>query len=321
MKNLFIVFTFFILLSCKENKENSLKSSNGRLNTISIFIDNQYWKGEIGDSLKSILSSPVDGLTTIEPIFNFINYDDSLLDDFMTSSRNIIIVKKNDIEGFKIEKNKFAKPQTVIIIQGKNVRNIINIINENCSNIVTTFKSGEIVENQKRIKKSLFDNTIINKKFKANINISSAYKTITNEKNFLWIRKELTNGYMNLLMYEIEPQRIEKNKEYLKNIIKVKDSAGINIQTSLKQTAMKTEVAYEPYFSKIKINNIDAFEIKGAWIMQNEQMGGPFINYTILNPKTNKYLVLEGFIYDPSSNNKRDMMLELEAMIKSVKFL
>lgn len=320
MKHLYWFIVLFIFISCNENKENSLKDSSGKLNTISVFIDNEYWKGEIGDSLKSILSSPVDGLTTIEPLFNFKNYDDSLLDDFMTSSRNIIIVKKNDIEGFKIEKNKFAKPQTVIIIQGKDVRNIIKILNENCTNIITAIKNGEIVENQRRIKKSLFDDAIINKKFQANINISSAYKVITNEKNFLWIRKELTNGYMNLLMYEVEPNRIEKNQEYLKNIIKVRDSAGVNIQTSLKETAMLTEAAYEPYFSKVKINNKDAFETKGAWLMQNEQMGGPFINYVVLNPKTNKYLVLEGFVYDPSSNNKRDMMLELEAMIKSIKF-
>ncbi|MFY7811445.1 MAG: DUF4837 family protein [Flavobacterium sp.] len=320
MKQLFWILTLFILISCKENKEKSLKESNGKLNTISIFIDNQYWKGEIGDSLRSILSSPVDGLTTIEPIFNFKNYDNSLLDDFMTASRNIIIIKKNDIEGFKIENNKYAKPQTVIIIQGKNVQNIIKIINDNCSNIVTAIKNGEIKENQRRINKSLFDDVIFNKKYQANINISSAYKVITNEKNLLWIRKELTNGYMNLMMYEVEPQRIEKNQEYLKNIIKVKDSAGVNIQTSLKETFMITEAAYEPYFTKVKINNVEAFETKGAWMMQNEQMGGPFINYVILNPKSKKYLVIEGFVYDPSSNNKRDMMLELEAMIKSIKF-
>lgn len=320
MKNLILLLAIITLFSCKEKNEKSLKASNGKLNSISIFIDNQYWKGSIGDSLRSKLSVPVDGLPTIEPIFNFKNYDDSLLDDFMTASRNIIIVKKHQDEGFDIQYNKFAIPQTVVIIQGKNVQNIIEIIEKNNKTIIEALKKGEVIENQKRISKSLFDDAIIEKNFKASIKIASVYKIITNEKNFLWLRKELTNGYMNLIMYEIEPSRIEKNEDYLNNIIKIKDSAGINIQTSIKDTYIITESAYQPYFKSLKIKNNNAFETKGTWLMKNEYMGGPFINYAIFNPNTQKYLVMEGFVYDPSSNNKRDMMLELEAMIQSVDF-
>jgi hypothetical protein len=318
MKKIILFLTISIIISCKENRESSLKESNGLLNTISIFVDNQYWKGEIGDSLKSKLASPVDGLPTIEPIFSFKNYDNSLLDDFMTASRNIIIVKKNDVEGFDIKYNKFAKPQTVVIIQGKNVKNIVDLIEKNSNSIISALKQGEITENQRRIKKSLFDDKIIQEKFKATIKISSAYNVITKERNFLWLRKELTNGYMNLIMYEIDQKRVEQNKEFLKNIIKIKDSVGVNIQTSAKETFIITEEKYEPYFASIKIKNNNAFETKGIWMMKNEFMAGPFINYAIFNPKTKKYLILEGFVYDPSSTNKRDLMLELEAMIKSI---
>lgn len=320
MKYLIIIISFLGIISCKEKPENSLKDSNGKLNSISIFIDSQYWKGAIGDSLKSKLTAPVDGLNTIEPLFSFRNYDINILDGFMTSSRNIIYVKKNEVDGFKIVKNKYAIPQTVVIIQGKNVTNILELLEKNTQEIVKAIKEGEIVENQKRIKKSLFEDKIIKDKFNFNVNISSAYKIITNENKFLWLRKELTSGYMNFVIYEVEPNRIDKNQDYLNNIIKVKDSAGINFQTSTKGTYIVTEKAYKPYFEPIKIKNANGFETKGTWLMENEYMGGPFINYAILNPKTQKYIIIEGFIYDPSSNNKRDMMLELEAMAKSITF-
>jgi hypothetical protein len=49
-------------------------------------------------------------------------------------------------------------------------------------------------------------------------------------------------------------------------------------------------------------------------------MSGPFINYTIIDSKNKRILVLEGFCYDPSKE-KRDLMFELESIIKSIEFL
>ena len=49
-------------------------------------------------------------------------------------------------------------------------------------------------------------------------------------------------------------------------------------------------------------------------------MSGPFINYAIKDTKNNRYLILDGFTYNPSKS-KRDLVFELEAMMKSVVFL
>jgi hypothetical protein len=46
-------------------------------------------------------------------------------------------------------------------------------------------------------------------------------------------------------------------------------------------------------------------------------MAGPFINYAIIDKKHNRILVLEGLCYAPSKE-KRDLMHELESIIKSV---
>ena len=49
-------------------------------------------------------------------------------------------------------------------------------------------------------------------------------------------------------------------------------------------------------------------------------MAGTFVNYAIRDEKNQRYLILEGFTFNPSKA-KRDLMFELEAIIKSVKFL
>ena len=49
-------------------------------------------------------------------------------------------------------------------------------------------------------------------------------------------------------------------------------------------------------------------------------MNGPFINYAVRDDKNNSYLIIEGFIYSPSSP-KRDLIVELESIIRSAEFL
>ena len=83
---------------------------------------------------------------------------------------------------------------------------------------------------------------------------------------------------------------------------------------------MISEKAYSPYFLQTKIDQKQAFEIKGTWQLKNDFMSGPFINYAIKDTKNNRYLILDGFTYNPSKS-KRDLVFELEAMMKSVVFL
>jgi hypothetical protein len=46
-------------------------------------------------------------------------------------------------------------------------------------------------------------------------------------------------------------------------------------------------------------------------------MGGPFINYTIINESTNKVIGIDGFVYAPQFD-KRDYLRQLEAILTSV---
>ena len=62
-----------------------------------------------------------------------------------------------------------------------------------------------------------------------------------------------------------------------------------------------------------------AVETRGNWEMESS-MNGPFVNYAIKDQKNNCYLIVEGFIYSPSAP-KRDLLVELESIIKSIKFL
>jgi hypothetical protein len=81
---------------------------------------------------------------------------------------------------------------------------------------------------------------------------------------------------------------------------------------------MTTEDAYAPYISETIVDNKPAIETKGLWNLKEDFMGGPFINYAIEDKINKRWVVVEGFAFAPSVE-KRNYMLELESIIRSVK--
>jgi hypothetical protein len=102
-------------------------------------------------------------------------------------------------------------------------------------------------------------------------------------------------------------------------IIKIRDSIGrAYIEGPVEGSYLITENAYTPFHGETIIDNKPTLETKGLWDVKNAFMGGPFINYAIEDKINKRWVVVEGFAFAPSVE-KRNYMLELEAIIKSVK--
>ncbi len=321
MKNfLLMFFAFTTIFSCKKN-ENASTEISGKPNTVSIIIDDELWNGEIGDSLRNKFASPVIGLPQEEPLFTLNQYPVKLLEGFMSNSRNIIIIKKEAKSRFEIIENKLPKPQNVVYISGKTVLEIQDTIQNNAIKIINKIKETEINDFQKLTRKSLLDSKKINKKFNIDINIPLNYNYVMRRSKFIWLKKEISSGSVSLIGYQIAINHIKNEKKQLSQILKTRDSIGhLFIHGSVKNTKMLTDVSVSPFFEKTIINGRPAFETRGLWQMNNDFMSGPFINYTILDKPHNRILVLEGFCYAPSKE-KRDLMFELESIIKSINIL
>jgi hypothetical protein len=321
-KSYFLILLISVLFfSCKEEKTNAIRKTTGKVNNISVIIDDQLWNGEIGDSIRNKFASPVIGLPQEEPLFTINQYPIKLMEGFMTDSRNIIIVKKGDENYFAIKKDEYASPQNVFHISGKTGADIVAIFEKNTSQIIQIIRQTEIEECQRINKKSLLEEKLFTEKFNITIDVPSDYENMVQDANFIWLKKELVSGNTSLLIYQVPINAIKNNKNLVSNIIKTRDSIGaLYIHGKEPDTDMITEEAYAPYFFKIKLDGKLTYEIKGTWELRNDFMSGPFINYAIFDTVNNRVLFLEGFCYSPSKE-KRDSMHELESIIKSVTVL
>nr|WP_314834422.1 DUF4837 family protein [uncultured Flavobacterium sp.] len=313
---LYLLFTL-IFFSCSKKNDVLPRETSGKINTISVIIDDPLWNGEIGDSIRNKFASPVIGLPQEEPLFTINQYPVKLLEGFATDSRTIIVVKKAAKNSFEINKNQYASPQNVFHISGKTSAAIIDTIEKNAPKIVQMIKEMEIAETQKINKQSLINPKIITNKFHITLNIPSSYEYMLHKSKFIWLKKEIISGNMSLLIYQVPLHSIKKGDNEIASIVRMRDSIGKYIHGTDPNTPMITEEGYAPYLFKIQLDGKPTYETKGTWELKNDFMAGPFINYAIVDKAYSRILVLEGFCYSPSKE-KRDLMHELEAIIKSV---
>ena len=315
-----ILFSVFVS-SCDNKNKKELPKTSGKINVISVIIDDKLWDGEVGDSIRNKFASPVLGLPQEEPLFTINQFPTNLFDGFMNNCRNIVVIKKATSNNFSIKENEFAKPQNVYYISGKNASEIIEILEENTNSIVKKIKQTELTENQRLNDTLLFNTSKIKTRLAIDLKVPNSFKSVYKTSRFIWLKKEITSGNTSLLLYQIPIQSFDKNKDVANLITGIRDSIGsLYVHGRVKNSRMLTENAYAPYLGYTVIDKRYAYETKGTWEMQNDFMSGPFINYFIVDKPNKRIVVAEGFCYAPSKE-KRDLMFELEAIIKTIKFI
>ncbi|WP_417884622.1 DUF4837 family protein [Zunongwangia sp.] len=327
-KIIFLTLVSLLVVCCKENSDGSEKpeerillDSSGKINLITVVTDNSLWEGEVGDTIRDLLAAPFKGLPQDEPIFNLAQMPTTSFTGFVKRSRSFLRIEKSPKlkKSLMIKHNVYAKPQTSIVITGATDEDIISEITKNSSKIIEEFQKTEIKEKQRRIKKSLKSDEKLNEKFGLSLNFPTAYRYATEGKNFTWIRKDIPKGLMEILIYQVPLNAIDKDTSTIVNIIKMRDSIGSEyVPGPVEGSYMVTEEAYAPYLFKTKINGHFAYETRGTWEVKNAFMAGPFVNYAIRDEENNRYLVLEGFVFRPAKS-KRNEIFELDAILKSAK--
>lgn len=313
---LYLVVSVFFF-SCDKKNEPLVRESVGKINTISVIMNDALWNGDVGDSLRNKLASPVFGLPKEEPLFTINQYPDKLVEGFVTDSRTIVVVKKGATTRFEIKKDQFAKPQTVFHFTGTTNDTLLYLLEKHTPEMIKVIKDGEIKANQKINDKSLLNPKIIENKFRIRLNVPSDFEYAVQKPRFIWLKKEIVSGSMSLLLYQV-PLNTIKTKNPIASIIRMRDSIGrLYIKGRESQTPMITSEGFAPYWFKTQLDNCPTFESKGTWELKSDFMSGPFINYVIFDKEYSRIMVLEGFCYSPS-DEKRDIMFELESIIKSV---
>ncbi|PIB33274.1 DUF4837 domain-containing protein [Gaetbulibacter sp. 5U11] len=310
------------ILSCNEGtKQNQrmVPKSSGNLYNVSVVVDNELWNGNVGDAIRDVLTTVVPGLPQPEPMFDINQIPPQVFSGFAAKNRIVLKIEKSDKSEIKIATDAYAQPQKVIVISGPNDTKLIEVLKDNKDKILDTFKNQEIEARQALTNNSLHTNNNIEKKLGISIKFPSIYRIAKEDGDFFWVRKNLTTGTNNFMVYQVPLDAIDKEGDITQQIITIRDSVGKKyIPGPIDGSYMKTEEAYTPFLFTTIIDNKPTYEVRSTWDIEGTYNAGPFVNYMVEDKINNRYVVLEGFTFAPSVN-KRDYILELESIIKSLK--
>ena len=308
-----------LFLSCAEETKNYKPLSSGRINSVSVITDKVTWESKVGNEIRNIFASEFKGLPQIEESFNLSYIPYEAFTGFGRTGRNIIFINQKKDDKPKMARDKFARPQLFLEISGTNEIQLIENLKKAASFSINEFQKGEIEENKRRILKSPLNKTNLKDSLSISLTMPSAYSIFKEENKTIWFQKPLKNGTSNLIASELNIQYESFDEIDLLKTIKTRDSLNKEfVPGRVDGSYMITEEAYLPYFDLDENNGFVSKETRGTWEVKGDFMGGPFINYVVKDTINKRILYLEGFIFSPSQR-KRDGIIELEAIIKSLK--
>ena len=317
-KHLVIIFIVFFLQSCEDNKVVYKPESSARINSITVVVDNDNWNNTIGDKIRNLYADEYEGLPQIEERFTLKQMPYEAFSGFSRSSRNIIFINKKSNPEFFFEVDKYARPQIYLEIKGNSIKSILEQIDKSKKEAINKFTNGEIEESKRRILKSPLKDTKAMDDFLINMKMPSAYSLYKQDKNFIWYQKQIQKGHSNIIVTQLPNQKniFDYN---IPSVIKLRDSIGkVFLPGRNPESFMISEKEYLPYQKKVNYYGIKMLETRGTWEVKGDFMGGPFLNYLVEDKLNDRVLFVEGFVFAPSKR-KRDNIIELEAIIKSLK--
>ena len=313
-----LLFCLGLLISCGKSDKVILVSSTGRINHVLIVMNNEDWEGRVGDALKKVIAEPVIGLPQDENQFSVTHVDPRTFNALFKRNRNILFVGIDSINQVYTNSDVFSSPQTTLTILAKDKDALIESIQSSEDKIINTFKKTDLALYQRKVTKDIHNSDDIQtlKSLGITMKMPFAYKMVEDTGQFLWYRNSFDRGLLNIIAYEIPtfgaPYTIE-------SLVSFRDSIGKNfVPGQFDNTYMSTEPNFKPVMTQVELNGMKAIESRGLWFVEGDFMGGPFLSYTIEDPKNERLIVIEGFSYSPSSK-KRDVVFELEAILKTVK--
>ena len=309
------------MAACEKGPKKQYKpQSLGAINTIAVVMDNNLWKGAVGDKIREHFAAPQIGLTWDEPRFSLEHMPPSVFTGTTRHRRAVLYVSRDSVTGAQVRDNLYATPQKVGVIKAVTDSALIAVIEAHADQIMDSIRQMEIHETQARFLRSLSKDTVLQEKFGISLRLPSVYKVGKQEENFVWIDREIQKGSMNIIAYEMPGNSFGNDSTLVSDIIRMRDSIGQRYipgpDVPDKITYMGTEKAFAPAVFRSTIDSLQAIEVRGIWEVVNYPMAGPFLTYIIDDSANNRRMVLEGFTFAPATS-KRDYMFELEAILKT----
>ncbi len=320
----------FTAVSCGNDASTLLRQASGKAGEVIVVCGKGYWEGDVGGAIRDLLAADYPSLPQREASFDLINVPDNMFTDMFRTHRNLVMVKisKDESEAkMGIRNDVWSTPQTIVTITAGSAEQAISLIKsdgEKLFNAIEQAERNRIIRSSKRYEEVSLRNTVT-KMLGGSPYFPSGYSLKKMTDDFIWISYETSYTNQGFFAYRIDISDLVKHNaggvpditlEMLiaaRNIILERNVPGM-FEGTYMTTASGEEQA--PSLKWMKYKGRDFGEIRGLWEVQNDFMGGPFVQHVFYDKDGQSLIVLEGFVYAPKYD-KRNYLRQLEAILYS----
>ncbi len=326
MKNLMIkllcisALMTMTLAGCKQSAPPGKPGSHARISEVLVVMDKVLWQSSLGDSVRSALGEMYPYLNQPQPLFSIIYREPKDFDETYSIFRNILIFAlEPERDGGNIQKeiDPWAKPQTVIQLNGNNGETLLGLFEKNRDAILKAFDDSEI-RRLKGVMQSIskkINAEQVAKQLGLTISVPEGYYLAKNQKDFIWARKVIKSQTQESAFWITTLPYTDTAQFNPESVLALRDSiCKAHIPVQDKVSYMGTEYRFGYQSKIIRLNGYYTLETRGFWrTYGNHSMGGPFLNYLVLDEKKNRLVMIDCYVFKPNED-KRDMVRQLEGI-------
>ncbi|MDF1694373.1 MAG: DUF4837 family protein [Saprospiraceae bacterium] len=352
-KYIFIGIILMSFWSCKNDVTKSFESKPmalARMNEIIALADEDLWDSPVKDTFNYYFQSAYPIMPAPEPMFDVRYFSPKELgyEPLRKELRTyIVLADLTDLEATttkmlrrdlgeerflkakedptfqsSVGKDKWARGQIIVYLFANGKKALMETIRNNYSAIAKRIR----LHDKDQLDASIYVlknpspgiSKKIQNKFGVTIKIPGDYISLKEDvDNFMWFKKDTKEAAMNIIIQKF-PYTSTSQLDPA-NIIQKRDEYGkTHIASGAEGSYMVTNTVDLPtYDYTYEIDGQYTKEVRGIWEMENDFMGGPYATYMVHNKVANELIFIDTFVYAPGKN-KRDMMLQLDYIIKTL---
>lgn len=315
-----------LLLSACTGKKVIKPNSKGKTLEMLVITNNkEQWNGSIGTQIKEFFGQEILGLPQSEPMFTFFHLPEDAFIEMYKPNRDILIVDiSSKFQKAQIEtrKDHWAAPQRIFKITAPDLDAFTKIFKENKYMMLELFNQVERrrMQNAFKFASSTKIKKTLENKMKLSLIFPGNFKISKQDSSFFWIRKETLKDSQGIMIYVedytninmIDPRNILRKRNLLTRRYIPGPSTGSYMKVA--------DELIKPISKDINFNDLFAVETRALWDVKNDFMGGPFLNYTIIDEKRNRIITIDAYVYAPKGS-KKELMKQLEAIAYTLKLV
>ena len=311
-----------MLAGCSGNGANLKQNVSGKAGEIIIVANKAQWESAPGADLRKLLASEYPLLPQKEASFTLINIPENAFSNIFQIHRNIIILQVSDAferAEMAIREDVWSSPQTVVSLTAPTNEAADSLITAKGEVLFNLFEQAErnrIIRASKRYEERGL-RLLVADMFGGSPYFPTGYSLKKRTQDFVWISYETTYTNQGIFVYKVPVG--DSTSLTLDSLVAIRnDVLEMNVPGMFEGSYMTTSIVEgkEPALRWLKYKGRTFGELRGLWEVQNDYMGGPFIDHIFYDKSGKNLIFLECFVYAPRYD-KRNYLRQVESIIYS----